>query len=502
MAGVPIVPAPVHGEARAGRPFRLTRTTRVVVGDDPDAVATGVLLAQRIGDLFDAAVEVVPGDEGGLGSVVLRLVTDPARLPVPATLSPELAVEAYRLEVDADSVVVTALDTRGLLRGLAALEQLVVLREGEASVPPVLVVDHPRFAWRGLSLDVARHFFGPEVLRDVVGVLFTLRMNTLHLHLSDDQGWRIEIPSRPDLTRVSGATAVDADPGGYLTLADYQSVVTYAAARGITVVPEIDLPGHVNAAQHAYGSLTPTGEPNPVYTGTAVGFSRLHAELPDTIPFVTDVLGDLAAATPGPFLHIGGDEALTMHAAEYDRLVGHAAGVVARAGKRVVAWQEAARAPLPPGSHLQYWDDRENAGTLAAAAAAGARIVLSPASRVYLDMKYDAETPAGGDWAGYISLRHAYDWEPADALPVPVDRIAGVEAAVWTENIRTARELYMLLLPRLAAVAELAWSLPERRDWAGFRARMRHLGPRWDALGLPWYQEALEEAPIGEPNAP
>ena len=493
MVDLPVVPVPVHGERRDGRAFRVSRATRVVVGDDPGAVSTGVLLAQRVGELLDAAVEVVGEDDGSPGAVVLRLVTDPARLSLPAAPDPEIAAEAYRLEVDADRVVVTALDPCGLLRGLATLEQLVVVGDGAATVAPVLVVDHPRFAWRGLSLDLARHWFSPDVLREVVGVLFTLRMNTLHLHLTDDQGWRLEIASRPALTEVSGATAVGGDPGGFLTRADYASLVTYAAARGITVVPEIDLPGHVNAAQHAYGSLTPSGEPRPVYTGVGVGFSRLHAEAADTLPFITDVLREVAAATPGRYVHIGGDEALTMHAAEYDRLVAHAAAVVTAAGKRVVGWQEVARAPLPPGAVVQYWDERESVAAVTGAAAAGARVLLSPASKVYLDMRYDARTPAGSDWAGYIGLRDSYDWEPASLLPVPEDRLAGVEAALWSENVRTSRELHQLLLPRLAAVAELAWSPREARSWPGFCRRLRRLTSRWDAQGLPWYRDALEE---------
>ena len=425
---------------------------------------------------------------------MLRVVAERARLPVPARLPPALAADAYRLEVDADRVVVTALEPVGLLRGLAALEQLTLPGpDGGTVVPPLLVIDHPRFAWRGLCLDVARHWFGPETLRDVVGVLFSLRMNTLHLHLTDDQGWRIETPSRPRLTEVSGRTAVDGDPGGHLTLAEYGALVTYAAARGVTVVPEIDVPGHVNAALHAYGSLTPTGQAPPAYTGVGVGFSRLHAESPDTLPFITDVLSDVAAHTPGPFVHIGGDEALTMHAAAYDHLVGHAARVVAQAGKRVVGWQEAARARLPRGSVLQYWDERDGPGPLAAAAAAGAEVLLSPAARVYLDMKYDAATPVGGDWAGHIGLRDSYEWEPTEVMPVPESRIAGVEAAVFTETVRTPRDLFWLLLPRLAGVAEVAWSTPARRGWAGFEPRLRRLAARWDRDGVPWYRPALPE---------
>ncbi len=487
---LPVVPAPVRAERRRGHPFRVTAGTRVVVGDEPAAVETAVLLATRLG--YDLGVPVpVKRDDGGPGVVELRVVTDCGRLPVSSSLAPDLAVEAYRLEVDADRVVVTALDARGLLRGLATLEQLARPSDTCVVVPPVLVVDHPRFAWRGLCVDLARHWFGPETLRLLVGLLYSLKLNTLHLHLTDDQGWRLESPSRPSLTEVSGRTAVGGDPGGFLTVGQYGALVTFAAARGITVVPEIDLPGHVNAALHACPDLTPGGEARPAYAGVGVGFSRLHLELPATLPFVTDVLREVAEITPGPYVHIGGDEALTMHAAEYDHLVRHAAGVVTAAGKTLIGWQEVVRTPLPPGSLVQYWDERDSDAAMVAAVDAGARLVLSPASRMYLDMRYDPTTPMGGDWAGYIDLQRAYEWDPAALLPVPEEAVAGVEAAIWTENVRTHRDLFGLLLPRLAAAAEVAWSPRSRLDLEGFTHRVRRLTPRWEARGLPWHRSAL-----------
>jgi len=257
-------------------------------------------------------------------------------------------------------------------------------------------------------------------------------------------------------------------------------------------VPEIDVPGHVNAALHAYGSLTPSGEPRPPYTGVGVGFSRLHAEVADTLPFLTDVLGDVAAVTPGPYVHIGGDEALTMHAAEYDQLVGHAAGVVVGAGKTVVAWQEAARARLPAGSIVQYWDEQTAPDAVLAAVRDGARVLLSPAGRAYLDTRYDRECPVGSEWSGRIGLRACYEWEPADVLALPDEDVVGVEAAIWTETVATPRDLFWLLLPRLAAIAEVAWSAPERRGWPDFERRLRGLTARWDLAGVPWYRPGLE----------
>ena len=489
---VSIVPAPLRVESREGPPFVVGADIRVVVGTDPSAVSVAVLAAGDIATLVGASVVVTHHDDGSPGAIVLKLSTKRGELAMPDVIPAALAAEAYRLEVNANRVTVTALGTSGLLRGMSTLAQLMTQGVASVVVHPVVVVDNPRFAWRGLSLDLARHFFGVETVKAVISVLASLKLNVLHLHLTDDQGWRLHLPSRPALTAESGQTAVGGDEGGFFTVAEYTELVNYAAARAVTVVPEIDLPGHVNAALHAYGELTPTGEPAPAYTGVDVGFSRLQYGLPATALFVADVLGDVAAMTPGPYVHLGGDEAMTMHRAEYAEMLAVAARILVAAGKTVVGWQETARATLPVGSIVQYWDERDSVADVVGAVARGARVLLSPASRMYLDMRYDAATPMGRDWAGHIGLRDCYDWEPGDLLPVPIDRVVGVEAALWTETVSTAHEVFLMLLPRLAAVSEVAWSDPGRRRWQDFGARLRPLTARWDDLGLPWYRPALD----------
>ncbi|WP_149202356.1 family 20 glycosylhydrolase [Actinotalea subterranea] len=498
MTEIPVIPAPLEAERRPGEPFVIGPGLRIVAGPEPDAVSTAILVAGRVGEAVGTPVAVVEEDDGSAGVIVLRLTADRTDVGLPADVDPRLADEAYRLEVSTERVVVTALAGAGLFRGVITLQQSSRPSGGGLyEVPPVHVVDHPRFSWRGLSVDLARHFFDLEQLRSVVDLMASYKLNVLHLHLTDDQGWRLEIPSRPELTAVSGTTAVGGDPGGWLTGQDYAAIVTHAASRFITVVPEIDIPGHVNAALHAYGELTPSGEPTREYTGTDVGFSRLHVDLPGTAPFLRDVLGDVAAMTPGAHVHIGGDEVLTMDAEEYRRLVHLAMAEVDAAGKVVVGWQEVATALVPDGAPadaaapvvVQYWDEREGADDVTRAALAGADVLLSPASKVYLDMRYDASTPLGLDWAGHIEVRDSYEWEPLDVLPgVPRERVVGVEAAVWTETIRTSDDLFFLLLPRLAAVAEVAWSAPGRRGWESFAARVPAHVPRWETAGLVWYR--------------
>lgn len=495
-AATGLVPQPWQVEMLPGAPFALRRGVRVVAGPHPEAVSTGILVADRISRTCGFTVPVVQEDDGTPGAVALAISDDDAPLALPAGLAPELRDEAYRLEVDADRVTLRAPAGAGLFRGAVTLQQLArgdgAGAHARTQIPPAVVVDHPRFAWRGLSVDLGRHFFDLDVLKGLVGVASGLKLNVLHLHLSDDQGWRLQIPSRPLLTILSSSTAVDGDPGGYLSTQDFAELQAYAAARHVTVVPEIDVPGHINAALHAYGELTPTGEREPEYTGIEVGFSRLYADLPATEPFLRDVFGDVARMTAGRHVHVGGDEVLTMEREEYAALVGTALDAVRAAGKEVVAWQEVASvltAQTAPEVIVQYWDEREGVDAVTAAALRGARVLLSPATKTYLDLKYDADSPIGLEWAGHVELRDSYLWEPLEVLPgVPAEQVIGVEAAIWTETVRTTEDLYWLLLPRLAAVAEVAWTSADRREWDDFADRVRARARRWDEQGLTWYR--------------
>jgi hexosaminidase len=341
-------------------------------------------------------------------------------------------------------------------------------------------------------VDVARTFFGLDALRAVIDVAAAYKLNVLHLHLTDDQGWRIESPSRPELAKLSSGSDTSGGKGGHLSLADFRALQDHAAERFVRVVPEIDVPGHINAATHVYGDLMPDGVATDAYSGIEVGFSRLTLDLPATEPFLRDVFTDLAHATDGEHVHLGGDEVLKMEPAEYARFVELCERLILEAGKKPVAWQEAAKAPLRPGTIVQYWDTHPMDLTyLVDAAKAGARIILSPANRVYLDMKYTADFGLGQEWAGLVELRDSYDWEPEEVVPgLPVDTIEGVEAAVWTERIPTRDALFTMLLPRLSAVAEVGWSAPERKDWDDYRRRVAREAHAWRRAGIAFHESA------------
>ncbi|NES16614.1 MULTISPECIES: family 20 glycosylhydrolase [Micromonospora] len=407
----------------------------------------------------------------------------------------DLGDEGYLLEVSRDGIRITAAAPAGLFHGAQTLRQLLPVAVEHPTpvterwvVPGGTIVDRPRFAYRGAMLDVARHFFGVEDVLRVVDHLARYKLNHLHLHLTDDQGWRIAVDSWPRLAEVGGATQVGGGPGGWYTKDDYRRIVSYAARRHVTVVPEIDLPGHTNAALVAYPELAPGKIPPPPYTGTEVGFSYVDPADERTYDFVADVVGEVAALTPGPWLHLGGDEAFKVKGVAYTGFVERAQRIVADAGKTVIGWHQLAPAEHLHGRVLQWWGTNGEDPETAEAVRRGARVILSPGNRAYLDMKYAPDTPIGHDWAGLIDVRRAYDWDPGSHIDgVPVEAVLGVEAPLWTESVTTLAEVEFMLFPRLPAVAELGWSPRSTHDWAAFRERLAGHGPRWTAAGITFH---------------
>jgi hexosaminidase len=350
----------------------------------------------------------------------------------------------------------------------------------------VHIADKPRFAWRGAMLDVARHFFSVGEVERYIDLLSQYKINVLHLHLADDQGWRIQIDGWPRLTSHGGSTEVGGGPGGYYTQADYGRIVRYAQARHVMVVPEIDMPGHTNAALSSYAELNCDGQAPPLYTGTEVGFSSLCIDKPITYRFIDDVVRQLAAMTPGPFLHLGGDEAHSTPHEDYVRFVDRVDKIVSSHGKRMVGWEEISGAHPAPSSVAQFWWDAPEAS---AAAAKGMHLVMSPADKAYLDMKYDESTPLGLDWAGLTSVQDSYEWDPGTvAEGVPESAVLGPEAPLWSETLEDIDDVEYMAFPRMAGIAERGWSPAAGRTWEEYRHRLGAQGPRWDAQGVNYYR--------------
>ncbi|MFI7249535.1 family 20 glycosylhydrolase [Micromonospora chalcea] len=406
-----------------------------------------------------------------------------------------LGSEGYRLDVTATGVRITAATPAGLFHGAQTLRQLLPAAiesptpvAARWAVPGGTIVDRPRFPYRGAMLDVARHFFAVEDVLRVVDHLARYKLNHLHLHLTDDQGWRIAVDSWPRLAEVGGATAVGGGPGGWYSRDDYRRIVAYAVRRHVTVVPEIDLPGHTNAALVAYPELAPGKVAPPPYTGTEVGFSYVDPADEQTYAFVADVVGEVAALTPGPWLHLGGDEAFKVPAESYRAFVERAQRLVQATGKTVVGWHQLAPAGHVDGRVLQWWGTNGDDPETADAVRRGGRLILSPANHAYLDMKYAPDTPIGHDWAGLIDVRRAYEWDPGTHVRgVPAEAVLGVEAPLWTESVSTRAEVEYMLFPRLPAVAELGWSPRATHDWQRFRSRLAGHGPRWATAGITFH---------------
>ncbi|WP_127502318.1 beta-N-acetylhexosaminidase [Actinoplanes solisilvae] len=466
-----VIPAPIevhpHGSA-----FKITKTT--VIEAPRSAFDVADRLAEALRQTTGYRLRVVSHAPGHAKVISLR---------TGARLGPE----AYRLSVRRDGISLQARDNAGLFAGVQTLRQLVPLR-GPFTVAGGDIADKPRFGYRGAMLDIARHFHTPAEIKRYIDEISQFKVNYLHLHLSDDQGWRIQIDSWPRLTTVGGAagTGVDGVGGGFLTKADYRDLVRYAASRYVTIVPEIDMPGHVNAAQVAYPELTCDGVAPRPRTDIDVGYSSLCIGKEITYRFVEDVIRELAALTPGPYLHIGGDEAHATTEADYIAFQQRVLPLVAKYGKKAYGWNEITQAPAAHNAVAQYWGlSRENA-SLAAAVAQGTKVIMSPANLAYVDQKYDPSTRLGLSWAGFIEVQKAYDWDPGTHVAgVPESAVLGLEAPLWSETLRSIDDIEFMAFPRIAALAELGWS--PSRDWESFRTRLGAYGPRWTARGVDFY---------------
>ncbi|WP_217183085.1 beta-N-acetylhexosaminidase [Streptomyces sp. AC495_CC817] len=497
---LPLVPVPASVTAGEGR-MPVTAST-LVFGDSP-AVAQLVEAVER-----RTGIRLATTDAAADAGVVLGVDTA-ADVP-----------EGYTLSI-ADRAVITGADEAGLFYGVQTLLQL--LREDDRGwgLLHADITDAPRFARRGIMLDVARHFFGVDDVKRYIDNASALKLNHLHLHLSDDQGWRIHIESWPKLTELASTTSANGDPGGFYTHDDYRAIVEHAASRHMIVIPEIDLPGHTHAIGVAYPELVEApvlndslvsesarlGQPLPVagetYTGWGVGHSSVRIHEERTYDFVRDVVRELAALTPGPYIHVGGDESLGTPQADFDLFAARATQIVVDAGKIPVAWHEMGSAEnIAEGTIGQYWGNTVPQGTHAEEAARfverGGGLIMSASNVSYLDMKYTEDFPLGLTWAAIIDVESSYAWEPTAVLDVPDTAILGIETPLWSETTKTMDEVEQLVFPRAAAQAEIAWSPKDaaERTWESFRERVGGLAPLWQSEGVNFH--AAAEIPWSE----
>jgi hexosaminidase len=481
---VALIPAPVRLERFPDADLTLNVDTPVLVHADAHGSEDVAALARTLeSDLRSIGSDVMPS--GRVRARIAMLLQKPH----------ELGPEGYSLVIDSSEIRLGAEAAAGLCRGVQTLRQLFRLsvRAGPVeplALPQLRIDDGPRFTWRGAMLDVARHFMPVDAVKRYIDLIALYKMNVLHLHLSDDQGWRVYIDSWPRLAEHGGSLQVGSSGGGYYTKADLAEIVRHAAANHMTVVPEIDTPGHTNAALSSYGELTCSGEAPSLYTGTKVGFSSLCIDSDVTYRFLDDVVGEICDLVPGNYFHIGGDEALMTTRDEYAEFIKRACSIVRAHRRTPVGWHEVARADT--GSAIaQYWgnDTRPDARHLARRGVQkGMKLVMSPSDRAYLDMKYDASTPLGLDWAGFVDVHDSYSWDPATLIDgLDETDVLGVESALWTETIPDVRAAEFMTFPRLAAIAEIGWS-EKRRSWDEFRTRLAFHGPVWEAMQVNFHR--------------
>jgi hexosaminidase len=445
-----------------------------------------------------------PGD----GAITLALTSPPGS-----------SAESYQLEVSPAGILIRASDPRGLFYGVVTLWQLISaqpLHAGAVELPAVLIRDTPRFRWRGLLLDSARHFQTPEFIEHYIDWMALHKLNMLGWHLTDDQGWRLEIRRYPRLTQVgawrvpSGAAArADIDSatgrprlyGGFYSQAQVRHIVAHAAERNVTIVPEIDMPGHTTAALVAYPALASIADPPRAVPADSGVYPNLLNVDESTFAFIQHVLDEVLQLFPGEYVHLGGDEAVKdqwrasprvqarMHelgVADEEALQGYftrrLGEYLAAHGRRLVGWDEILTGGVPSGAVVMSWRGVNGA---IAAAAAGHDTVLSPAPTLYLDNRQGAgpnEPPGRGQ---VITLRDIYDFDPLPGtLHDERQTLLGVQANLWTEHVRTEQQAAYMTWPRAAALAEIGWSPAERLDWEGFVARLPAEFDRYRALGI------------------
>lgn len=536
---VPVIPAPalvtptldtwsVSSGAAVSGPVAVLNVLQLFIADV--ASDAGIQLAVAAPDRESVAIRVELTTEG--------LAELPAAVGLRADgLELEHADERYGVEVNATGVRVFGATPEAIHRGLTTLRQLITAAAasstGTAVVAGVRILDAPRYSWRGLSVDVARTFHGVDTIQRVLDMCSLYKLNVLHLHLTDDQGWRFEVPNWPLLTEVGGAGALGDRPGGFYTPADIAALADYAAARFITLVPEVDLPGHAAAIFRAYPELAPEpieGADDAKALGIQIG--TLDLDRGRTRDLVRDALAAAANQFPASaWIHVGGDEAFGMADTAHAEFVEFSFATVRGLGRRAVGWQEAVRAEVGSDDLIQYWIDpgqleavlapgglaeqlhlpdslthllghmmRQSHGDLARVVAKGPAVLLSPNDCLYLDRRHaepsavDAQEAQrarlGNPFYPPARLRDFIECDLAANRPgLDEQRIAGIEAAIWCETIADRDDLEFLLLPRLPGVGERAWSAAPT-DWDTYVPRLAAASRAWDRRGWNWFRSA------------
>ncbi|MEM9141475.1 MAG: family 20 glycosylhydrolase [Bacteroidota bacterium] len=482
LSSEPLIPKP-QKLVPTNSAFPLDRYTSIYTAKEATGFeALGQFLANKIQAKIDLEIPVNQERENGTRRAIYINQSQNLELEGP---------EAYVLYVTQDSVILNSNTAEGAFRGIQTLRQLIPETGNDTlaeqvvwPIPSGKILDSPNFSYRGSMLDVARHFFSVADVKKYIDLLAYYKINVLHLHLTDDQGWRIAIKSWPKLTEIGGSTEVGGEAGGFFSQEDYKEIVSYAAQHYMIIVPEVDMPGHTNAASVSYPFLNGNGKTPKLYEGTKVGFSTWDTRKDTVYAFIDDVVREISAITPGPYFHIGGDESHVTKKKDYKYFVDKVEKIVRNYGKRMIGWDEIVNAHVDSSSIAQWWDNEKNAKT---AVEKGMQLILSPAKKAYLDMKYDVDSKHGLDWAGLIPVDTAYIWDPETYGGIPKKNILGIEAPLWSETISNMGELEYLAFPRMIGYAELGWTKKENRNWDDYILRLANQVPYLNRMKVNYY---------------
>ncbi|MHA7245780.1 family 20 glycosylhydrolase [Arthrobacter tecti] len=546
---ISLIPRPANVSTLAKDAVTLNANSVIrALPNDPDAVEAAHQLAERL--------RAVTGFELPVGARIAARDGSTIEL---STRADGEEPEGYELTVERRRIKISAGTAEGLFRGATTLWQLLppeiesdsVVAGTEWSVPAVHIADEPRYSYRGAMLDVARRFYEVADVKRFIDQMAEYKLNVLHLHLTDDQGWRFVVNGRPELTEIGASTQSGWAPGTggpwFYTKDQFSEIVHYAADRFIEIVPEVDGPGHSTAAKASLPEVNCDGEAVAPYSGFDIGLPPvcLQPEGREEVrEYLQDVLTAASQQSSSDIVHIGGDEVPSITTEQMDWYVRTASKVVTDEGKRVMGWSQIGEGTLAPGTLLQWWadgGDQASIGTeneteevrhLREGLAQGAQVIASPADRAYLDMKYDASVPYGLSWAGLVDLQKAYEWNPISVTSssdgtvqlVTEDQVAGVEAALWADraysgstSLPTSLEQFIppavytdfMTFPRMPAIAEIGWSPAEGKSFEDFERRIVDHGLRWDAAGIGYYRApdvpwhplpvTMDGAPAAEP---
>lgn len=515
-ANYQIIPIPQEIVMGQDGAFTLANGTKVLYPEGNEKMQKNAqFLADYVKELTGNTLSVEAGTDGK--GIVLQVTPNEAQ------------PEGYQLKVTADKVVINGGSEAGVFYGIQTLRKSIPAGQGiNVSLPAVEINDAPRFSYRGAMLDVSRHFFPVEDIKSFIDMLALHNINRFHWHLSDDQGWRIEIKSRPLLTEKGSKrteTVIGRNSGkydgipheGFYTQEQIKEVIAYAADQHITIIPEIDLPGHMQAALHAYPELGCTGGPYEVWTQWGISDNVLCAGNDDVLKFIEDVFAEIVELFPSEYIHVGGDEcpktrwkecpkcqarikALgikgdSKHTAEeylQSFIINHAEKFLNSKGRQMIGWDETLEGGLAPNATVMSW--RGEGGGIEAAKQKH-DVIMSPNTYLYFDYyqtkDIDNEPLAIG---GYLPLENVYNYEPMPKSLTPEEQkyIIGVQANLWVEYIATLSHIQYMELPRMAALSEIQWSGAEKKNYECFLSRLPQLTNLYDVKGYNYATHAFD----------